>query len=184
MEDLHITFDLETLGRSPDSAIVQIGAVVFDPSKPPNDFIVSKFLTNVDIDSNLKYGRKIESETLKFWFRNDHNISWLDDTKTLDHALRAFNMFLNKFPKRMKVWTHLSFDWPILESAYRATEIEFPFKYYYAYDQRTLVYISESKPWDNGKDPKNHNALDDCIFQATYITERLKNLMSRYKLNN
>jgi len=65
---------------------------------------------------------------------------------------------------------HADFDIPILANAYRVLGQRLPFHYRYIRDIRTLVDLSKL-PYNKPDKPKDHNALNDCLYQVKYCVE-------------
>ena len=178
----HITFDLETLGKGHNAAIVQIGAVKFKS----NGKITDSIIINIDFNSLEKYNFQTTYSTIEWWLQQDKeaidsvfniNKNATDSSKPLKNrvsikkALKQFAEWIGKADK-YDYWSHTSFDPPILEDAYRKVGITNPIPYKRNRDIRTLSYFAG----DVKVDVKgiHHNALDDCIYQAAYITECFK----------
>ena len=69
----HGMIDLETLGVEPDSVIITLGAVKFDPfsNKEPDNGLYLR----CDIEEQSeKYGRSIDDNTLEWWSRQKKEI--------------------------------------------------------------------------------------------------------------
>lgn len=162
MNDLML--DIETLGTRPTSVITQIGACYFDRYTGK---IGDKFLRNVDVENSLKWGLTTDWNTIQWWFKQI-NKSWMEDVDLLTKILGE----LNHFAKKAKsVWSHATFDVPILMNAYVVTKRQkLPFHYRFARDIRTLVDLS-GLPFDKNKKEKTHNALEDCIYQVEYCVK-------------
>ena len=165
-----IMIDLETLG----TVITQIGACYFDNQGNIGD----KLLLNVNIDSSLKSGLKIEYGNLKWWLERCDKITWLKDTISLTKSLQKLTEFCN-IQKSAKVWSHY-YDIYILETNCNVLGRRIPFSYRRWRDIRTLVNLSGyKKPKTKGQDPKNHNALQDALYQVKYCSEVMKMLKEK-----
>ena len=164
MKDLMV--DIETLATCTNAVIVQLGACYFDRA---TGSIGETFLANISVQSGLESGLVTDTETIKWWL-GQKRITWLEDRLELQQALRMFSDFVN-INRNAKIWSHATFDMPIIENAYRKLRKRIPFKYKNARDIRTLVDLSKTymdKPKENAE--KTHNALDDCIRQVEYCT--------------
>lgn len=169
--------DLETMGTTPQSAIVSIGAIVFDP----------------------RYG-KVSKETFYReldWKDQERHIcpettAWKDqsaEAKAAHFGLDALDDVLKELaewlPKDCKVWGNgATFDISMLEDAYRQYEIEIPWKFWNVRDCRTVLDMYESKRggFDKTVNRKGaHNALEDARFQAKYITMMWQRLLGEQK---
>ena len=156
----NIMLDLETLG----TVITQIGAVYFDWTGKTGE----TFLVNVNIKSCLDRGLEIKYKELKFWLENRTRITWDKNTIPLTKALEELTTFC-KINKKAHVWSHY-YDIEILENACQKLGQKLPFHYTRWKDIRTLAFLAGLKKErkENNKDPKTHNALDDCLYQISY----------------
>lgn len=168
MNDLML--DLETLSNKPNSVITQIGACFFDRNTGE---VGEKFLHNVSIQSCLDRGLTVNGSTIKWWFERSKLVTWLDNVKELTWVLSKFREFYYK-NRNAIVWSHATFDIPILETAYNSTGQNTPIKYKNTRDIRTLTDISNCYPQKQDGDPKNHNALNDCLYQVEYCVKSIK----------
>ena len=166
----HVMIDLETLGTGPDAAIIAIGAVLFEPSTGK---IKSEFYYAVDWDQ----GRTIDPETVKWWMLQSkeardgvaRNSGW-----PLHHVLKCLRLWLQDFEDLsvdydVLVWGNgATFDISILEDAYGKDNI--PWHFCGIRDMRTIKALAKDyveKPEFKGT---AHNALDDAIWQAQYVS--------------
>jgi hypothetical protein len=164
--------DIETLGTRKNSVITQIGACFFDRNTGE---VGEKFSINVQIQDCLNKGLMIDEGSLRFWFGQPEK-TFLYEPLSLPKALGKFRSFyyLNK---KALVWSHSTFDIPVLENAYNIIGEKTPFQFRNARDIRTLVDLSGIKyKKEEGKDPKTHDALDDCIYQVKYCCEAFSKL--------
>lgn len=163
--------DIEALGKKNRGAITQIGACFFNRCTGE---IGEKFLINIRIQDCLDKGLQVDGETLKWWFEQT-NRSWLENPVDLGKALQELRNFyyLNK---KAQVWSHATFDIPMLENAYNTIGQRLPFSYRQLRDIRTLVDLSGLHTKKEKRDPKTHNGLDDCIYQVEYCCRCFKEL--------
>jgi len=171
MKDLML--DLETLGIRPTSVIVQIGACYFDRYTGK---IGNTFLINIDTGSNLLAGLTIDQSTIDWW-KEQPNKTWLVGKILGIHtALSSFEVFAKD---ATAVWSHATFDVPILANAYTACNKKLPFHFRAARDIRTLVDLSDVKfSKESEAEIKTHNALEDCVRQVKYCVECFNKLKS------
>lgn len=172
---LHLMIDLETLGTGPDCVILQIAAVPFDLAglRPKlHDF----FLPRLDIDEQLKLGRKIEDGTLRWWATGHADkfgvIMSTRVTKTFYEALSELCAYI----KRMNpdcIWSHgATFDIPILTHAFYQSGLEWPCKYNCFRDTRTLLWMKDISSFADlpETNENSHNALADANYQARCVS--------------
>lgn len=169
----HVMIDLETMGTDSDSAIVSIGAVIFDPRY--GKVSDQTFYKEMDAYRQKRY---ICVNTLEWWDkRSKKSREALKGTEILKHVLVEFGKWL---PRDCRVWGNGAlFDIGILENAYSQYDIPIPWKFYNVRDCRTIVDMYESSRGGLNKTVNlggSHNALDDAIFQAKHIT-KLWNLL-------
>jgi len=165
-EPNHVMIDLETMGLLPGSAIVSIGAVVFDPrlNRVSNK---NTFYMELDWESQERHQ---DPNTLHWWgSRAPIAKAALNGLEGLPEALTALSNWL---PRDAKVWGNgATFDISMLEDAYRQQRLDIPWKFWNIRDCRTIKDMYEStRGGFNKKSGGNlHHALDDAIFQAQYI---------------
>lgn len=171
----HVMVDLETLGTTPRSPIISIGAVFFDPDtgKMGDTFHVAIFFKSACA------GREIDADTIAWWFKQSsaaRNKVLLGDSY-MEEALSAFSDFLTPLDEKGNaitpvVWGNGStFDISILEDVYRQRKLTCPWPYWSVRDVRTIVDCAEGivSRKDFEFEGTEHNALDDAIHQAKYV---------------
>lgn len=180
---MHLMFDLETMGRSSRAAIVQIGACAFDPETGE---IYRRMLVNVDLQSSIDAGLEVEGSTVKFWmeqppaartFLSDVVCGHVYGKTDIYNALGVFGDFV-RASNPCPIWSHATFDVPIIVSAYKAAgSKQPPFRYQDCMDLRTLIQLADYKRPDHDGIP--HDALSDCEYQVRYCVEAMKKLKGR-----
>lgn len=168
----NITFDLEALGNSMDAPIVQIGAVKFDDDGK----ILDKFLRTINIEKLKDYNFKVDYPTLNWWLNQDDKAIksvFGDDLEkvNLSLALHDFTLWLGK-PGQHTYWSHATFDPPILNNNYKMVGRTCPIPFRLHRDIRTITHFTGKIPVE--RVGIAHNALDDCIFQAEYISKGIR----------
>lgn len=167
MEDVMI--DLETLGVKPNAVILTIGAIKFNrngPQKPLEE--LSTFYKRIKIQSCLSVGLQTCKETIKWWTTQDKEVRLEafdgDDKITLQEMLTEFTEWFGN--KNTKIWSHGDdFDCVILASAFRACNMEVPWKFWNTRDTRTLFDIANFS-LKSIPNPKLHHALYDAYHQV------------------
>lgn len=171
----HVMIDLETMGTKPDSAIVSIGAVLFDPRLNKVD---KKNTFYMELDWR-EQGRNIDAETEKWWSTQcEEAKEALEGWDELSIALQELSDWL---PQDCKVWGNgATFDITMLENAYDQLGIEIPWKFWNIRDCRTIkdLYESSRGGYDKKSGGTLHNSLDDAYFQARYINEMWNKILS------
>lgn len=162
--------DIETLDILPTSAIVSIGAVMFE--QDGTGIVGDPFYENITFDSALKHGTYSES-TIQFWERQPEAArEKLFDPEPIDlgDALKGFHKFVKQYkPKPAFIWAMSPrFDIEILHHAHRALGLKFPFTPWKEMDVRTLKNMipKEALPRKEGV---VHTAVDDCKWQVAVV---------------
>lgn len=169
---MHIMLDLETFGTRPGCAIRSIGAVVFDLE----GFIGAEFYQNVDLQSCLDAGLKIEAATLAWWDKQstEARAALADKQATLRDAAGRFHMwFANQ--SGIYVWSHgANFDEPIWTAAIAAIGGRVPWKFWNVRCTRTAFDLNHFDPRSVTRAGTYHNALDDAAYQARCVQAAVK----------
>lgn len=182
----HLMLDLETLGTTPDSAIVAIGAVIFDPFTKT---FGPEFYQAVDLTSSSEFGR-VDPETIKWWMKQTNEAKSVFTDKnacSLEDALQSFSLFITSHGGNdVRIWGNGSgFDNVILAHAYRACKLALPWDFRFDRDVRTIVELGIETIGINPKTNQTargvaHNALDDAKFQAKYVSDIYYALMHHH----
>jgi hypothetical protein len=169
MKDLMI--DLETLGSTPETPVISIGAAFFDIQTKK---IGPTFYMALDVNEQIARGRKPTGDTIKWWLGQS------DAAKRVFHeqakpALVVLTTFIQWYkannPKGAFVWGNGStFDISILENMFNDYKLEIPWGYNKAMDLRTFKRFRAGGEQVK-KSGVNHNALDDAVSQAQYILD-------------
>lgn len=170
---MNITFDLETLGNTASAPIVQIGAVKFADDGKINE----EFIRNIKLSSLERYGFNVEYGTLKWWFEQEDraikSVFCNTDTVDIRKALMDFHDWIEK-PGDYVYWSHATFDPPVLTNSILKVGLKpfIPFRHHR--DIRTLTHFAGKVEVD--RVGIHHNALDDCIYQAKYISKCIEKI--------
>jgi hypothetical protein len=167
--------DLETLGTQPGSIILSIGAVLFDPTLPPESCTGEEFYCVVNQESSLDHAMTLSQDTLDWWMKqspearqvlNDSNN--LEKSDSLPDALRMLASFI---PDGAKVWSNgANFDQPILDVAYNRCDIALPWKFWNSRCYRTILALYPHEKAIRPPTVCAHNALEDAKWQALHMT--------------
>lgn len=171
---MNVTFDLETLGNTSQAPIVQIAAVLFDNQ--------GKILESVNLKANLKtipQGFVVDFATLKWWFeQSDQAIKSVMTEGTLTHKdmckefLKWVQDIRQEYGADIYFWSHATFDPPILANNFKVAKMYNPIPFRMHRDIRTLTHFAGRI--DIERKGVAHDAIDDCIYQAEYITKGFK----------
>jgi DNA polymerase III epsilon subunit-like protein len=163
-----VMVDIETLGTSPKSAIISIGACVFKPheTQTAEELYENSFYSNIYFDQD----REIQPGTVQWWFKQSDaaRSSLHDNPQTLATALQKL---IEWYPKDTDTIfaNDPDFDVVLLNDALAQCDKAPPWKYYQHRSCRTVIDLAF-----NGQKPKfengvAHNALDDVVKQAMLI---------------
>lgn len=171
----HIMIDLETLGTRHNAVILSIGAVKFDPGIPAD--IQDRFHVAVDPSSCQNFGLEIDASTVMWWLHADRDMA---REKLLGHlrfdlptALEGFALWFGQ--ESMPVWGNgATFDNMILRSAYEATHIPCPWKYWHDRCFRTVKnMVPAIAQLHLGV---LHDAANDAASQALHLQVLVRHL--------
>ena len=165
-----VMIDLETLGLSVDSVIIQIAAVRFD--RHTGD--IGDYL-HMSLSWSSQQSRKVDMSTIEWWMNQDKNASkdLLSGTIKLSTALKELSSFIEEDDR---VWGNgSSFDISMLNHAFG--EEETPWKYWNVRDVRTVMDLAKVDVRDIPFKGQPHNAKDDCLHQINYLSKAIKGIL-------
>lgn len=168
-----LMIDLETLGTTPDCFILSIGAAEFDIESGE---IGETFHQKIDPNSSQP-GRVIDPGTVAWWDKQSEEAraDVMSGEMILTDVLSNFAKFV-KSVRPGTVWGNGStFDISILENAY---EYKAPWRFFAVSDCRTVEMLANPRVTraQFKREGTHHNALDDAIYQATYISAMIRHL--------
>lgn len=174
----HVMLDLETLGTTPNSVILSIGAVNFSST-----FEISSndFFAKIDVGSALLAGLDADKNTLNWWRSQsieaqdksfDHNDRWPLSRALLEFA-DYFKFFGGKF-----IWGNGSdFDVALLKRAYNLCGLDTPWIYKNVRCFRTINNLFGTE-----KDRMGPSIPHDPVSDAVAQTQTLNNIYTRLNL--
>jgi len=165
----NIMLDLETMGTTPTSAIIAIGAVCFDKK------IKGKFYGVVDLQSSVDVGLTVDASTIMWWMQQSDAARKAFKRKGIN-LVDALIEFQDWIGKDAIVWGNgAAFDNVLLASAYRLTGLNIPWDFYNDRCYRTMKSLHK-----NVKPPKfkgtPHRADDDAAHQARHLIKICKKI--------
>lgn len=172
MKDVMI--DLETFDTSYHAAICQFGGVHFNRNTGE---LGDELLLNIDAGSCAREGLILGTDTVYWWLSQNKEAqqSILKEPRyNIKNALNQINSFL----KNKHIWSHATFDFTILVTAFDVCRIKKKFHYRDAKDIRTLIDLAGSYSEVDRSERKgtHHNALDDAKFQVKYCCEAIRRI--------
>lgn len=170
-----IMLDIETLSVQSDAVVLTIGAIKFNPY---SDELGDSFYQRLEVDEQILLGRHVDDGpggTVEWWGRQAEDVREEALGDGADRvSLDVFTNGLNKFLVGNKlIWTQgPHFDITILESLYKQIGKPCPWNFWEIRDTRTAFGLLGDPRDKNAKGA--HNALEDCISQATSLQSAIK----------
>ena len=177
---INAMIDLETLGKVPGCPIVSIGAVEFDPATGE---LGRQFYERVDLDGHVT--GTADASTIKWWLKQSEEArNALTAPGGVYHTEELLSAFHQWLPTDVKVWGNgATFDISILEHAYRAAGWQdIPWAHWNVRDCRTVADLGKQISVTRDQCPRHgvhHNALDDAIYQAQWVSHIWQALVCR-----
>ena len=170
---MDIMLDIETLSTRPESVVLTLGAVKFDPWATDVD-TDSGLYVRCNVDEQINMGRHIQDETLEWWGKQAEDVR---EEALGDHDRTGMNSMLDQLNRFLvgsnNIWCQgPAFDIVILENLYRQMERPTPWQFWQIRDSRTLFGV-HGDPRDKGAKGA-HNALIDCYYQARAVQQVYK----------
>lgn len=180
-----VALDLETLGTSPDSVILAVGAVAVCEETGQR----RKFYSICN--ANAQPGRTVNQSTLDWWSKQSDaarvafDEAHKQEAPVLANVLNDLTQWIGDLGLTHDVFVYgngANFDVAMLEHAYKQISDFVPWDFRHVRDMRTLRDICLRL----GLEPAikasvqrvgtHHNALDDAEFQANVIMESLRQI--------
>jgi hypothetical protein len=193
MNRLDIMVDLETLGKSVDTPIIQLCAMAFELETGD---VVDVYEVKVQLESKTV----IDLNTLRWWLQTDKELltTLLTDTVrrvSEREALLGFKSWIYGLrltygvdESQTYLWGNgILFDNKIIQGKMEHYDLCYPIFYRNDRDVRTLLDLYCAK---NNVDPravaktmyeglKEHNAFDDCVAQIRLVTHCYGDLIDK-----
>ena len=165
----HICVSIETLSTQPDAAIVTLAAVKFSLTHVG----VESFVVNINPISSKNAGLRISRDTLDWWRtqRPDDINMWQQSSTNLNEALENFTNFCGN-TSDINFWSIRSrFDFPILESSFRATDMKNIF--WNIRDLGTAYYLAGLNSVPENRHEKDRDPINDCLNSILWLRKAL-----------
>lgn len=174
----NLMIDIETIGTAANTVVLSVGCCVFN-----KDGVHSKIEWTLDMEEQIKLGRKFDQDTLFFWMKQKDAAKQAFDPKLPKTSLKDFFILFEKYiddelaklkEKRdeLRPWGNgANFDITIVEDLYRNQgpgKDAIPWKFWNIFCFRTFNHLTKAKDLV----PRNgiyHNAADDAEFQALCV---------------
>lgn len=165
-----MTIDIETSGVTPECFIYQIAAVVWEGNEIIDTFDERMARNNTayqDDESTTEWWNAMVTDKVRSYVTSG--------TSDVVSTLKSLSKFLKK-NEGCQIWSHSTFDIPILTHFARRNGVDLYFNYRNCLDIRTIErlldpigkhYISVRE----GAKEMAHNAMVDCLFQMKYINK-------------
>ena len=175
-----IMVDIETMGTSVRSGIIQIAAIKFN-------FETGEIGETFDRCPAPLPFRQWDDSTREFWQVRNRNV-YLQIISRQEPGPQVYHDFFHWVGKDgvdYRFWAKpLSFDWPILADNMEQVGLPMPFHYRIARDQNSYMAALKGSPehpaFDDGKvfTGDEHNALHDAAFQIDMLMDAKRRYIS------
>ena len=167
----NVMVDIESLGTTPGSAILSIGACVFESVGHPGR---DEYYRNIDFLDSTFVGLTLNPSTVKWWSEQSPEAIRVltKNPVSLKGALNTFSVFLQKDDQ---VWAKgPDFDLVLLRAAYDIVGIRAPWSFRLTRDVRTILAMAElagqKKPYPSTFEGFiKHFALHDARLQMMQV---------------
>jgi len=178
--------DFETMSTKTSAAVIQIGACYFD--RTTGETLNMFGPLNVSLETEMDHGFDVDANTILWWMKQSDEArkSLIFNIARSHNAFCELNNFLNGCDE---IWSHATFDHPIMMHHFDVLGIKPSFQYWLARDVRTILELAEmsdkatikrlKKEFFQGENVA-HNALFDCKFQAHIVGQAWKEITNEY----
>ncbi len=180
-----VMIDIETTGRTPGCAIIQIAAVPFNINT--GAISTNVFKMSINLESQKKVGYYLDSNTIGWW-RKENLKLFKELSESNNHFINVAIQFQRWFKnlenyKNIRTWGNSSrFDLGILEKWYqdgiRKNKFQPFWNTWLERDVRTLAMLDPQIKANTKFEGVKHNAIDDCKHQIKYC----RAIVRKYKL--
>jgi len=182
MKYTDLMIDIETLGRTPGVAVIQIAAVPFNINT--GEVSTNTFRMSIGKGPQIKAGYQWDVNTIKWWEKENPKLfKKLSNSK--NHYVKVaveFQKWFRSLPdnQNIRVWGNSNrFDLGIIEGWY-AKSIGHKFQPFWntwlENDCRTLSNLKPEIKRNLKFIGTKHDAIDDCKHQIKYCHQTIKSL--------
>ena len=166
---IDVSIDIETLALRQGASIATIGVCavsrVLRPSDTPSVF--DDFYVVIDDPGGV-----IEPSCVRWHVAQDDPVGNLGtEAVSLEAGLQKLSAWMREIGANEKgearIWSHATFDVPIIEAAYQRIGLKPPWDYRNCRDLRTLYDLAGGRPEVSNE--RVHHALSDAIAQMQEI---------------
>lgn len=160
--------DLETLGQTPGSVIVSLGAVRFG-----RGVVTAEFYQRVDVQSAVDAGLTMDVSTVMWWLKQGDaaRAEIGKPGEPLALVLKDFQEWLG-WDYRGELWGNgAAFDNALLDAAYRKLGKKPPWRFSMDRCYRTVKALHPDVAMV--REGTHHHALDDARDQALHLMQML-----------
>ena len=177
--------DLETLGVKTDAVFLSLAATQFDIN---TGHVGRVFYRTIELESSLRIGRKVESETIKWWLKQNPAVllKMFENSAPLSLVLQEFTIFFHDISEfvpannPVRIWGNsATFDVEKLGTAYDAFEMERPWNTFYERCYRS--YVSEFKHLVADIPPRTELEAHDPVKDNEFQIKRLVKVWNTIK---
>jgi len=180
----NVMIDIETLGTTPDTCILQVAAVSWGDGG-----IDDGILFDLNVTEQVNLGRRVDPRTLGWWMddkvKPEVRLNVLQRTEPLQlqDGMRRLNEYIG-LSKELCVWANPpQFDISIIRSAMEQSGIVPSWQHWQERDLRTLRNVcKEFGITYEKKNESHHSALSDARHQADEVIFLLHDLKFRMSL--
>ncbi len=184
MKYTDLMIDIETLGRTPGCAVIQIAAVPFNINTGQTSSNVFKM--SINLDGQLKSGKGFTycPNTYKWWQKENAKL-FRELSKSNNHYVTVGSEFQKYFrnlkdSQNIRIWGNSNrFDLGIIEGWYQKSigpKFQPFWNTWLERDVRTLSSLKPSIKANLKFIGTKHNAIDDCKHQIKYCYQTVKSL--------
>lgn len=172
---MHVMIDLETLGTRPDAAIIQIGAVLFEPVSGGKILNGKGFNQHVLVQDGIG---TMDHSTIAWWLTEASakkmGMAMMEQALPINNVLQQFHEWPAVHGLTWEAITGVwampaDFDLPILKSAFNSLGGDVPWNRRATRDARTLFSLVGGPPAVDWTGMTHHDAFDDALGQAMQV---------------